>query len=70
MAEEKERDIADLLHLDGGDEFFANSLHLRFNDALEVRYRRIYARRDRRYVRALLVVLLIGDVLYIAIIHI
>ncbi len=64
MIEEKERDITDLFHLDGGDEFFADSLHLRFNDALEVRYRRIYARRDRRYVRVLLLVLLVSYVLY------
>ncbi len=64
MTEEKEQDITELLHLDGGNEFFANSFHLRFNDALEVRYRRIYARRDRRYVRALLLVLLVSYVLY------
>ena len=64
MVEKKEQDITDLLHLDGGDEFFANSFHLRFNDALEVRYRRIYARRDRHYVRALLLVLLTSYVLY------
>ncbi len=64
MIEEQERDITDLLHLDGGNGFFANSFHLRFNDALEVRYRRIYARRDRRYVRALLFVLLVSYVLY------
>jgi len=64
MTKGTERDITDLLHLDDGNEFFANSLHLRFNDALEVRYRRIYARRDRRYVRALLFVLLINYILY------
>jgi len=64
MIEEKEQDIADLLHLDARGALFANSLRLRFNDALEVRYRRIYARRDRRYVRALLLVLLISYILY------
>ncbi|MBV1921553.1 MAG: GGDEF domain-containing protein [Pseudomonadales bacterium] len=64
MKEEKEQDITDLLHVDGGSASFANSFHLRFNDALEVRYKRIYARRDRRYVRALLLVLLISYVLY------
>jgi len=45
-------------------DFYSNALHLRFNKALENRYRRIYARRDRRYVRSLLVVLIVCYILY------
>lgn len=58
------KNVGDSLSKEFKGEFYSNSLRLRFTKALETRYRRISARRDRRYVSALLAVLLLSYVLY------
>ncbi|PCJ45086.1 MAG: hypothetical protein COA99_05725 [Moraxellaceae bacterium] len=60
----RDQDTEELLSEEVEGDFYSNSLRMRFNDALEKRYRRIYAHRGRGYGKGLLVILLFGYVAY------